>query len=319
VAGRARALAGTGDAWAVPPTFIEGAPVNRSGLAGIHLLAVCAGSSRLLRDGDRVLGRVAETAGARLLGLADVGRLTGGNGQTDPAAETAATLEAAEHLLAREAFSFRDVARTWYYLRDILDWYGTFNTARNSAFRRMGLTGPGGDGAIPASTGIMGRNARGGWCALDLVAAQSRDGQPFEMRRLHNRKQNEAPQYGSAFARGMSLTLGEQRYLFISGTASIDDRGATVHVGDFEAQTRHTIDAIASLLEGAGASLGDIRQATAFVKHPHDLPTFERLARLAGLDRVPPIVTVADVCREDLLVEIDATAIVPARENEAWR
>jgi enamine deaminase RidA (YjgF/YER057c/UK114 family) len=316
---RARATGGRSEAWAVPPTFIEGAPAGRAGLAGIHVLAVRAESSRLVRDGERVLGRVADACGARLLGLADVGRLADRRLAPDPAEDAAATIDAAERVLAREGFSFRDVARTWYYLRDILAWYGPFNAARNAAFRRMGLTGPGGDGAIPASTGIEGRTPRGGWCTLDLVAARARDGQPFEMERLHNRKQNEAPEYGSAFARGMALTIGDHRYLFISGTASIDDHGATVHVGDFEAQTRQTIEAITALLEGAGASLGDVRQATAFLKNSGDLRSFERIAQRTGLDRVPPVITVADVCREELLVEIDATAVVSLRGDGARR
>jgi enamine deaminase RidA (YjgF/YER057c/UK114 family) len=316
-AARARATRATGERWAVPPTIVEGAPVGRAGLAGIHVLGVRAESSRLIRDGDRLLGRVVDASGACLIGLADVGRAAEHGLTSGPRQEAAAAIEAAERVLAREGFTFRDVARTWYYLRDILAWYDSFNVARNAAFRRMGLTGPGGDGAIPASTGIQGRSPHGGWCTLDLVAARPRDGQPYEMRRLHNRKQNEAPQYGSAFARGMALTLGSHRYLFISGTASIDDQGATVHVGDFEAQTRQTIDAISALLEGAGATLGDVRQATAFLKNPGDLRSFERLARRAGLDQVPPVVTVADVCREELLVEIDATAVVAVGGHEA--
>ena len=73
----------------------------------------------------------------------------------------------------------------------------------------MGLVGPGGDGQIPASTGIEGRNARGGWCALDLLALQPRAGGRLEMRRLHNRKQNEATEYGSAFARAWRSSLGD--------------------------------------------------------------------------------------------------------------
>jgi enamine deaminase RidA (YjgF/YER057c/UK114 family) len=317
---RARATGSRPEAWAVPPTFVEGTPAGRAAVAGIHVLAVRSESSRLVLDGERVLGRVVDAPGARLLGLGDVGRLAATNGHPrGPAEDAAAAIDAAEQLLVREGFSFRDVARTWYYLRDILAWYGPFNSARNAAFRRMGLTGPGGDGAIPASTGIEGRNPRGGWCALDLVAAKARDGQPFEMKRLHNRTQNEAPEYGSAFARGMALTLGTHRYLFISGTASIDDHGATVHVGDFEAQARQTIEAIGALLEGAGASLGDVRQATAFLKDRRDIQSFERIAERTGLDRVPPVVTVADVCREELLVEIDATAVVPVPDGEARR
>jgi enamine deaminase RidA (YjgF/YER057c/UK114 family) len=320
VVARARARAtGESETWAVPPTFVEGAPVGRDSLAGVHVLAVRAESNRLVREGPCVLGRVVEVAGARLLGLADVGRAVAAGPARDPAEDAGATIDAAERMLAREGFSFRDVARTWYYLRDILDWYGPFNAVRNAAFRRMGLTGPGGDGAIPASTGIDGRNSRGAWCALDLVAAQPVNGRPLDMRRLRNRRQNEAPEYGSAFARGMALTVGDHKYLFISGTASIDDHGATVHVGDFEAQTTQTIEAISTLLEGAGASLGDVRQATAFIKNPSDLRSFERLSQRAGLDQVPPVVTVADVCREDLLVEIDATAVVPVNGDGTRR
>jgi enamine deaminase RidA (YjgF/YER057c/UK114 family) len=311
--GRARALGAANEAWAVPPTFVEGAPAGRGGLAGVHVLAVRAEGSRLVIDGDRVLGRVVDVPGARLLGLSDVGRLASGRLASGPAEDAAAAIDAAERLLASEGFSFRDVVRTWFYLRDILDWYGPFNAVRTAAFRRMGLMSPNGDRAIPASTGIEGRNARGGWCALDLLAAKPREGHRFEMKRLHSRKQNEATAYGSAFARGMALTLGDCRYVFVSGTASIDDHGATVHVGDFEAQTAQTIDAVAAVLEGSGASLKDVRQATTLLKNPCDLRSFERIAQRTGLDTVPTVVTVADVCRDELLVEIDATAVVPGR------
>jgi enamine deaminase RidA (YjgF/YER057c/UK114 family) len=222
-------------------------------------------------------------------------------------------------LLDGEGYSFRDVARTWFFLRDILDWYGPFNAVRNAAFQRLGLTGSNGRGAIPASTGIEGRNARGGWCTLDLIAARPRPGERFEMERLHNRKQPEATEYGSAFARGVALTLGNCRYYFVSGTASIDDQGATVHVGDFEAQTLHTLTAVSALLEDAGASLPDVRQATAFLKNPCDERAFERIADRVGLSGVPMVTTVADVCRDDLLFEIDATAVVPLRRDETRR
>jgi enamine deaminase RidA (YjgF/YER057c/UK114 family) len=334
---RARATGAADDAWALPPTFVEGAPIGGEGIAGIHVIGARARASRLLKDGPLVLGRVAELPGARLLGLGDVGRLTGANAARGPAEDATAAIEAAERVLAREGLSFRDVVRTWYYLRDILTWYGPFNLARSTAFRRMGLIGPGGDGAVPASTGIGGQGAGGAWCTLDLLAAQAAPGTlppapapgampaqatpalSLQMTRLHNRRQNEATEYGSAFARGMALTLGSHRYLFVSGTASIDHRGATVHAGDFAAQTHQTIEAIGALLEDAGASLSDIRQATAFLKDPADLHRYQRIAQRAGLDRIPPVVVAADACRENLLVEIDATAVVPIPDAEVRR
>ena len=116
------------------------------------------------------------------------------------------------------------------------------------------------------------------------------------MRRLHNRRQNEATEYGSAFARAMEVSLGDARYVFVSGTASIDDHGASVHLGDFEAQARYTLEAVEALLEGAGAGLGDVAQATAFLKNPGDGRSFERTAARAGLGATPLVTTVADVC-----------------------
>jgi enamine deaminase RidA (YjgF/YER057c/UK114 family) len=306
---RARVVGGSAE-WAVPPTCVEGAPVGRPGLAGIQVIGA-RGASRPVAEGDRVFGRVVETPSVRLLGLSDVGRRPAARLAAGPAEDAGAAIDAAEDLLAREGFSFRDVARTWFYLRDILDWYGPFNAVRNAAFRRMGLVGPGGDGQIPASTGIEGRNPRGGWCTLDLLALQARGGPGAGMRRLHNRRQNEATEYGSAFARAMEVVLGDARYLFVSGTASIDDHGATAHVGDFETQTRYTLEAVEALLDGAGAGLSDVGQATAFLANPCDGRSFERILERSALRDAPLVTTVADVCRPDLLFEIDAVAIVP--------
>jgi len=311
--GRARAVGGATE-WAVPPTCVEGAPVGRAGLAGIHVIAA-RGTSSPVVEADRVLGRVVETREARILGLSDAGRAAVRQGAAEPSEDAGVTIESAARLLEREGFSFRDVARTWFYLRDILDWYGPFNAVRSAAFRRMELLGRDADGQIPASTGIAGSNHRGGWCTLDLIALQRKDGSRFEMKRLHNRKQNEATEYGSSFARAMEVRLGDARYVFVSGTASIDDHGATVHTGDFEAQARHTLAAVEALLEGTGASLADVAQATAFLTSPEQAPSFERLVERSELRATPLVTTLADVCRAELLFEIDATAVVPLQRG----
>jgi enamine deaminase RidA (YjgF/YER057c/UK114 family) len=313
--GRARATAASWERWAVPPTVVEGAPVTGEGLAGIHVIGV-PGRSRLLVEGDRVHGRVVETRHARFLGLADIGRRLADARKAEPAEEALAVLEGAAELLAREGFSFHDVVRTWFYLRDILDWYGPFNAARNAFFHKLGLVGAAGQSLIPASTGIEGRNARGGWCTLDLVAVRPANGAELQTRRLHNRRQNEATEYGSAFARALELVVGDSRHVFVSGTAAIDDHGATVHAGDLERQVRHTLEAVEALLEGANAGLSDLCQATAFLKRAADAPALERLVARSGIAGVPLVTTLADICRDDLLFEIDATAVVPVARRE---
>jgi len=297
-----------------PPTYVEGKPCVGSGIAGIHALAVRAAGSESMSPiewNGRICGRLVEGAGAWYMGLSDIGQLIPGENRRPPQEETRETLGLVQQVLERHRWSFNDVYRTWFYLHDILDWYDEFNGVRNDAFRRLGLF----DrplGVIPASTGIQGRGARGNWCTLDLFATRPLNGHVFHVERLINPRQNEAPEYGSAFSRGLSVTIDRCRYLFVSGTASINDQGHSVHPEDFDRQTERTLETVDSLLAAGGAGLKDICQATAFVKRAGDVEGFRQIVRRMGLDEIPAICTIGDVCREELLFELDATAVLPA-------
>jgi enamine deaminase RidA (YjgF/YER057c/UK114 family) len=313
---RDRLMAGLGSAAAVPPTLVEGAPCVGAGLAGVHAIAVASagtGADRLIEQDGLLLGRQVDGRDARFLGLSDLGRLARRASAASPAEEVQLTFEATDRLLQGHAWSFKDVQRTWFYLDDILAWYGEFNRVRNAAFERTGLFCDGvGRSAIPASTGIRGRNVRGGQFALDLLAARPVPGRPFSVRRLSHGKQNEATEYGSAFARGLELALDSSRIVFVSGTASIDDHGRSVHIGDFAAQTEHTLDTVETLLAAAEARVSDVCQATAFLKHASDYDAFAAIAGRHGLPADRVVCTVADVCRDELLFELDATAVLSA-------
>ena len=87
---------------------------------------------------------------------------------------------------------------------------------------------------------------------------------------------NEAYDYGSAFSRGMRIDLNGLTILLISGTASIDEHGSTVHVGDFRAQLRRTYDNITDLL-ARGRHLARHR--------PHHVLPARHRARLRGVQR----------------------------------
>jgi enamine deaminase RidA (YjgF/YER057c/UK114 family) len=77
---------------------------------------------------------------------------------------------------------------------------------------------------------------------------------------------NEAYDYGSAFSRGMRIDLNGFTILLISGTASIDEQGRTVHVGDLRAQTRRTFKNITELLAAEGATWKDIVRTTCYLR-----------------------------------------------------
>ena len=130
---------------------------------------------------------------------------------------------------------------------------------------------------------------------------------------------NEAYDYAkpSSFSRGIRFDLGDKSLLMISGTASIDEAGVTRHEGDFRAQLWRTYRNITALLESEGATWHDIVKTTCYLRDiERDYKDFNevRTAFFAwlGLNPLPASVGIqARLCREDLLVEIEALAVVP--------
>lgn len=126
---------------------------------------------------------------------------------------------------------------------------------------------------------------------------------------------NEAYDYGSAFSRGMRIDLNGLTILLISGTASIDEAGKTVHVGDFRAQQQRTYENITKLLASEGATWHDIVRTTCYLRDiERDYQAFneERTAffKAQGLDPLPASTGIqAILCRPDLLIEIEAIAM----------
>src|SRR5690348_2866726 len=126
---------------------------------------------------------------------------------------------------------------------------------------------------------------------------------------------NEACSYGSAFSRGLRIDLNGLSILLISGTASIDDQGNTVHVGDLRAQTRRTFNNIKGLLAADGATWKDIVRTTCYLRDiERDYKAFneERTAfyNEQGLEPLPASTGIqAILCRPDLLIEIEAIAM----------
>jgi enamine deaminase RidA (YjgF/YER057c/UK114 family) len=128
---------------------------------------------------------------------------------------------------------------------------------------------------------------------------------------------NEAFDYAkpSSFSRGLRLEFGNVVLLLISGTASIDDKGETVHVGDFRLQMRRTLQNITGLLKAEGANWKDIVRTTCYLRDiDRDYAAFneERTAfyKEQGLDPLPASTGIeAKLCRPDLLVEIEAIAM----------
>ena len=134
---------------------------------------------------------------------------------------------------------------------------------------------------------------------------------------------NEAYHYErpSSFSRALRIDVGGLAILLISGTASVDENGTSVHIGDFRAQTRRAYRNITELLEAAGATWHDVVRTTCYLRDiERDYAAFneERTAFFEeqGLDPLPASTGIqAILCRPELLVEMEAIAMfIPRKE-----
>ena len=147
---------------------------------------------------------------------------------------------------------------------------------------------------------------------------------PIDKRAIANHSVlNEAYCYAkpSSFSRGMRIDLGSVTILLISGTASIDESGKTVHTGDFRAQMRRTLANITGLLASEGCTWHDVVRTTCYlrdIERDYEVFNEERTAfyKEQGLDPLPASTGIqAILCRPELLVEIEAIAMF--RTNKA--
>ena len=226
--------------------------------------------------------------------------------------------------------SFQRVVRTWFYLGGITEpeaggqRYQELNRARTDFYQDIPFhcssqAGNGSGGVYPASTGIgvSGNGLVAGCMALET----KRD--DVLLLQLENPQQTPAYAYGPEhspqspkFSRAVALVLGNYVTTWVSGTASIVDSESR-HLGDPEKQTAQTIDNIERLIaaenfasrgvKGAGASLRDLAKIRVYLKRGEDLAKCRAICE-QRFGSVPAIYVVADVCRPDLLVEIEGVA-----------
>jgi enamine deaminase RidA (YjgF/YER057c/UK114 family) len=293
-----------------PITYIAGDPPWGEGLSGVIVHAVpldTVDDFWTIMDGDVPCGRGWLKNGATYIQLQNLQEQAGS--RTD---QVKGILERAEGILVRNGACFKDVARTWFYLSGIVDWYADFNKARSERYREFGIMPGTGDSRLllPASTGIGADAPSGAAASMDLLAVVRSDDTTLPVRKMTNRGQLDAFRYGAAFSRGAVIEENDVKLIEVSGTAAIDEHGVSLYPGDIRAQIICTLDKVQMLLDQEGAGLADICAATVFVKRPDYAEVFRQIAAERGLSDMPAVCIVADVCREELLFEMDAEAVV---------
>ncbi len=200
--------------------------------------------------------------------------------------------------------SFSDTIRTWLFARDILSWYGDLNKARDQFFGHHNIYNK----LIPASTGIGVVNAHNKALVANILAIEAKTSE-VTAKTVNSTLQGQATEYKSSFSRAVKLITPDNDRLYISGTASIDKKGNTVFIDDTPAQIKMTMEVVKAILNEADMAWKDAVSSLAYFKHRKDFGLFDDYCRGAGI-KLPHIKVEADVCRDDLLFELELDAIV---------
>ncbi len=284
----------------VAPSFLVCTEGLCGPIAGVQVHAIAADTTLGVVDfeGSRC-GRILRLPDRTYLTLSDISAPD----SPQPTQQAAAMLEKAEAILKQSGTDMLSVARTWMWLADILSWYDDFNHVRNKFFAERGIIGQNTRQSMPASTGIGMAPASGARCAMDLIAVLEPADSVQYLPAVG--KQHCALEYGSAFSRASKAATPAAQTVFVSGTASIDAEGRTTNIDDPAGQINATIENVRAVLNDMNCADSDVVQAVAYCKTTNVENIFNGLK-----DTLPwPWVTaICDVCRPDLLFEIEAAA-----------
>ncbi len=202
--------------------------------------------------------------------------------------------------------------RTWFFVRDVDTQYAGMVTARKDFFREQGLTekthyiSSTGIGGSPADTKAL----------LQLGTYALTGMKPSQQQYLYAPTHlNPTYEYGVTFERGTLVKYGDRGQIFISGTASIDNKGNVLYVGDIVNQTRRMWENVEKLLEEGGATFNDVMQIVVYLRDSADYLTVSRMFKEKFPD-TPYVITLAPVCRPAWLIEMECIAVTPNAYQE---
>lgn len=204
--------------------------------------------------------------------------------------------------------------RTWFFVRDVDIQYAGMVIARRNNFIEQGLTDK---THYIASTGIGGLPADQK-CIVQLGTYAMLGFEPEQQRYLYALTHlNRTIEYGVTFERGTLLEFGDRRHIYISGTASINNKGQVKHVGNIVKQTHRMWENVSELLKEGDMTFDDVMQIVVYLR---DTADYDIVARMFAekFPNTPYVITLAPVCRPAWLIEMECIA-VDAKGNAKYK
>jgi len=284
-----------------PVTWVDSGHRKGSNLGGMHIYAVSGVDVERVEMAGRTVASVFQDDSARFCCLGDI-RADDVSADRDQQARR--TFDMIESVLESAGMDFSNIIRTWLYLDRLLQWYDPFNRVRDDFFRQRGVF----DELVPASTGISGANPAGAAVVAMATGVQPLNGS-VRAAMLPSPLQCPALDYGSSFSRAVELTQPGSNRITVSGTASIEPGGKTVFLDNAPKQIELTMRVVEAILAQRDMTWADVMRGIAYFKDERYYRDYEDYCRDNGLPDMPVIVTENDVCRDDLLFEIELDAV----------
>lgn len=203
--------------------------------------------------------------------------------------------------------------RTWFFVQNVDVNYAGVVKGRNDVFFTQDLTDK---THFIASTGIAGRHADPK--VMVLMDTYAIDGvKPEQIHHLYAPTHlNPTYEYGVSFERGTRVDYGDRRHVFISGTASINNKGEIMHPGDIRQQTRRMWENVETLLAEADCTFDHIGHLIVYLRDIADYGVVRQMFE-ERFPNVPTVFLLAPVCRPGWLVEMECMA-VKEMKNEGF-
>ncbi len=284
-----------------PLTLLHGDACSGSNITGTQFVALSGAELHPVMDGDRLVGNWYDTADARYCLLGDI---RADDLSLSREAQARAVFEKMETLLKQADMEFTDIVRTWIYLNDLLEWYDEFNVVRSQFFKERGVF----EKMVPASTGIGAGTAAGEAMVCALLAVKPKN-EKVKVFPVGSPLQCPALDYKSSFARAVEIDQPGSRLLTISGTASIEPGGKTAHLDNCEKQIQLTMEVVHEILKSRGMDWCNTARAIAYFKDISEVHLLEKYCHENHLPEIPIAISHADVCRHDLLFELELDAV----------
>jgi len=267
-----------------------------------QIIQMNEGKKKYIYNGKKIVGTTISNENIEQIFILG---LTPQNLSNPPSKQAEEIFSLLDKILAENNFNFQDVVRTWFYNNNITEWYADFNSVRTSFFKEKKIF----ENLVPASTGIGAENIYGSAICAGLHAIKSHNKKRIAQV-IESPLQNSAMNYKSSFSRAVEISFPEYKKLYISGTASINKNGETVFIGNCAKQIAETMKIVEALLNSRGATWENVSRSIAYFRKTQDIHFLEEFLKEKKIPQFPIIITQATICRENLLFEIEADAII---------